>query len=276
MNNGVSITYEYDWSFFIHPSSHPWFSIFEPSTRGWRGFSRPFGISLDVALLWFRSGERSNDERERERERAMAGLSLQCAACKAQFRSVEEAQEHAELTKHADFEESTVPVRVCYCCCFVFFPPTFSCPFWWPICCREHGRDPSLRTFGSVFSILFSAAYQVCRSALLKSFWMDPLSNETYFCSSFVVNSSRLVYGPFFVVVWLILFWSWRRQQQPCWYFSHRQQTVKCFFNSSNCSFLFASSSLTCNAQFDSRRWLLQGIYNLNFFPASISVGEST
>jgi hypothetical protein len=68
MKNGMSITYEYDWSFFIHPSSHPWFSILEPSKRGWRGFSRPFGISLDVALLWFRSGERSNDERERERE----------------------------------------------------------------------------------------------------------------------------------------------------------------------------------------------------------------
>ncbi|KAH9558842.1 hypothetical protein CY35_06G029100 [Sphagnum magellanicum] len=48
----------------------------------------------------------------------MAGLSLQCAACKAQFRSVEEAQEHAELTKHADFEESTVPVLnlVCVTC----------------------------------------------------------------------------------------------------------------------------------------------------------------
>jgi hypothetical protein len=27
---------------------------------------------------------------------------------------------------------------------------------------------------------------------------MDPLSNETYFCSSFVVNTSRLVSGPFF------------------------------------------------------------------------------
>ncbi len=192
----------------------------------------------------------------------MAGLSLQCATCKAQFRSVEEAQEHAELTKHADFEESTEPVRVFYCCCFVFFPPAFSCPFWWPICCREHGGDPSLRTFGFVFSLLSSAAYQVCRSTLLKSFWMDPLSKETYFCSGFVV--------------WLTLFWSWRRQQQPYRYFSHRQQTVKCFFNSSHCSFLFARSSLTCNAQLDSRRWLLQRIYNLNFFPASISVSEST
>jgi hypothetical protein len=67
-------------------------------------------------------------------------------------------------------------------------------------------EEPSLRTFGSVFSILSSAAYQVCRSALLKSFWMDPLSNETYFCSSFVVNSSRLVSGPFFLVLLLILF----------------------------------------------------------------------
>jgi hypothetical protein len=50
----------------------------------------------------------------------------------------------------------------------------------------------------SLFSLLSSSAYQVCRSALLKRFWMDPLSNETYFCSSFVVNTSRLVSGPFF------------------------------------------------------------------------------
>ncbi len=98
--------------------------IFHPraSEERLEGFFQAFRHSLDIALLWFRSGERSNDERERER--AMAGLSLQCAACKAQFRSVEEAQEHAELTKHADFQESTEPVRVCYCCC-VFFPSCF-------------------------------------------------------------------------------------------------------------------------------------------------------
>jgi len=277
MNNGVSITYEYDWSFFIHPSSHPWFSILEPSTRGWRGFSRPSGISLDVALLWFRSGERSNDERERERERERwrAFLSSVLLA-KRSFDPWKKLRSTRSLPSMPIFKNPQSQYVCVIVVVFFFGPPAFSCPFWWPICCREHGGDPSLRTFGSVFSILFSAAYQVCRSALLKSFWMDPLSNETYFCSSFVVNSSRLGYGPFFVVAWLILFWSWRRQQQPCWYFSHRQQTVKCFFNSSNCSFLFASSSLTCNAQLDSRRWLLQGIYNLNFFPASISVGEST
>ncbi|KAL3680076.1 hypothetical protein R1sor_023032 [Riccia sorocarpa] len=39
----------------------------------------------------------------------MAGLSLQCGDCKVQFRTVEEAQEHAELTGHANFEESTEP-----------------------------------------------------------------------------------------------------------------------------------------------------------------------
>lgn len=40
----------------------------------------------------------------------MAGLSLECGDCKTQFRSVEEAQEHAELTGHANFQESTEPV----------------------------------------------------------------------------------------------------------------------------------------------------------------------
>ncbi|KAL2612957.1 hypothetical protein R1flu_024649 [Riccia fluitans] len=48
----------------------------------------------------------------------MAGLSLQCGDCKVQFRTVEEAQEHAELTGHANFEESTEPVLnlVCNTC----------------------------------------------------------------------------------------------------------------------------------------------------------------
>ncbi|OAE21817.1 hypothetical protein AXG93_2550s1560 [Marchantia polymorpha subsp. ruderalis] len=48
----------------------------------------------------------------------MAGLSLQCGDCKVQLRTVEEAQEHAELTGHANFEESTEPVLnlVCSTC----------------------------------------------------------------------------------------------------------------------------------------------------------------
>jgi hypothetical protein len=40
----------------------------------------------------------------------MAGLSLECGDCKTQLRSVEEAQEHAELTGHTNFQESTEPV----------------------------------------------------------------------------------------------------------------------------------------------------------------------
>jgi hypothetical protein len=201
MKNGMPITYEYDFSFFIHPSSHPWFSILESSKRAWRGFSWPFGILWTLLCCGLGQGRGATTrERERERERAMAGLSLQCAACKAQFRSVEEAQEHAELTKHADFQESTEPVRVCYCyCCFVFFPSCFLMSILvadllsWT---RRRSLPPHFRV--CVFSLLSSSAYQVCRSALLKSFWMDPLSNETYFCSSFVVNTSRLVSGPFF------------------------------------------------------------------------------
>ncbi|CAM6106010.1 unnamed protein product [Calypogeia fissa] len=48
----------------------------------------------------------------------MAGLSLECGDCKTQLRSVEEAQEHAELTGHANFQESTEPVLnlVCTTC----------------------------------------------------------------------------------------------------------------------------------------------------------------
>lgn len=44
------------------------------------------------------------------RDRAMAGLSLECGDCKVQLRSVEEAQEHAELTGHTNFQESTQAV----------------------------------------------------------------------------------------------------------------------------------------------------------------------
>nr|XP_043609095.1 UBX domain-containing protein 1 [Erigeron canadensis] len=48
----------------------------------------------------------------------MAGVSLKCGDCGALLKSVEEAQEHAELTKHADFSESTEPVLnlVCSTC----------------------------------------------------------------------------------------------------------------------------------------------------------------
>uniref|UniRef100_A0A803Q171 UBA domain-containing protein n=1 Tax=Cannabis sativa TaxID=3483 RepID=A0A803Q171_CANSA len=40
----------------------------------------------------------------------MAGVSLQCGDCGALLRSVEEAQQHAELTSHSNFAESTEPV----------------------------------------------------------------------------------------------------------------------------------------------------------------------
>ncbi|XP_031480592.1 uncharacterized protein LOC116250796 isoform X2 [Nymphaea colorata] len=48
----------------------------------------------------------------------MAGLSLRCGDCGAHLRSVEEAQEHAELTSHSNFEESTEAVLnlVCSAC----------------------------------------------------------------------------------------------------------------------------------------------------------------
>ncbi|KAH7316226.1 hypothetical protein KP509_21G083900 [Ceratopteris richardii] len=47
-----------------------------------------------------------------------AALSMTCAICQAQLRSVQEAQEHAELTGHTDFSESTEPVLnlVCRSC----------------------------------------------------------------------------------------------------------------------------------------------------------------
>lgn len=48
----------------------------------------------------------------------MAGLSLQCGDCGALLKSVEEAQEHAELTSHTNFAESTEAVLnlVCAAC----------------------------------------------------------------------------------------------------------------------------------------------------------------
>ncbi|WOL11392.1 caldesmon [Canna indica] len=48
----------------------------------------------------------------------MAGLSLRCGDCGALLKSVEEAQEHAELTKHSNFSESTEAVLnlVCTTC----------------------------------------------------------------------------------------------------------------------------------------------------------------
>ncbi|XP_010929798.1 uncharacterized protein [Elaeis guineensis] len=48
----------------------------------------------------------------------MAGLSLRCGDCGAHLKSVEEAQEHAELTSHTNFSESTEAVLnlVCTAC----------------------------------------------------------------------------------------------------------------------------------------------------------------
>eukprot|EP00250_Pteridium_aquilinum_P034174 c7186_g1_i1 orf=303-1526(-) len=47
-----------------------------------------------------------------------AALSMTCGVCQAQLRSVQEAQDHAELTGHTDFAESTEPVLnlVCRIC----------------------------------------------------------------------------------------------------------------------------------------------------------------
>ncbi|KAL8491289.1 hypothetical protein ACS0TY_023067 [Phlomoides rotata] len=45
----------------------------------------------------------------------MAGLSLKCGDCGTLLKSVEEAQEHAELTKHSNFVESTEAVLNLVC-----------------------------------------------------------------------------------------------------------------------------------------------------------------
>lgn len=48
----------------------------------------------------------------------MSGVSLKCGDCGTLLKSVEEAQEHAELTSHSNFSESTEPVLnlVCSSC----------------------------------------------------------------------------------------------------------------------------------------------------------------
>lgn len=45
----------------------------------------------------------------------MAGVSLKCGDCGALLKSVEEAQEHAELTSHSNFSESTEAVLNLIC-----------------------------------------------------------------------------------------------------------------------------------------------------------------
>ncbi|XP_057546769.1 uncharacterized protein LOC130825517 [Amaranthus tricolor] len=45
----------------------------------------------------------------------MSGVSLKCGDCGALLKSVEEAQEHAELTSHSNFSESTEPVLSLVC-----------------------------------------------------------------------------------------------------------------------------------------------------------------
>jgi hypothetical protein len=168
MKNGMPITYEYDFSFFIHPSSHPWFSILESSKRAWRGFSWPFGILWTLLCCGLGQGRGATTrERERERERWRAFLSSVLLA-KRSFDPWKKLRNTRSLPSMPIFKNPQNQY-VCVIVIVVLF-----------------------------FSLLSSSAYQVCRSALLKSFWMDPLSNETYFCSSFVVNTSRLVSGPFF------------------------------------------------------------------------------
>lgn len=48
----------------------------------------------------------------------MSGVSLRCGDCGTLFKSVAEAQEHAEVTSHANFSESTEAVLnlVCTAC----------------------------------------------------------------------------------------------------------------------------------------------------------------
>uniref|UniRef100_A0A7N0RCI6 C2H2-type domain-containing protein n=1 Tax=Kalanchoe fedtschenkoi TaxID=63787 RepID=A0A7N0RCI6_KALFE len=45
----------------------------------------------------------------------MAGVSLKCGDCGALLKSVQEAQDHAELTSHSNFAESTEPVLNLVC-----------------------------------------------------------------------------------------------------------------------------------------------------------------
>jgi hypothetical protein len=73
-------------------------------------------IGLLLLLLLLR---REEDLRLRLRSSAAAtamaaALSMTCGVCKAQLRSVQEAQEHAEITGHTDFAESTEPVRLSF------------------------------------------------------------------------------------------------------------------------------------------------------------------
>jgi hypothetical protein len=81
---------------------------------------------------------------DRDADQAMAGLSLECGDCKVQLRSVEEAQDHAELTGHTNFQESTQAVS------YMLFLSCSTPPF--PCDCLSNLHSEYMRVF--CFSVL--------------------------------------------------------------------------------------------------------------------------
>lgn len=69
-------------------------------------------------MIWREAKTKNTFGKEVGSFSAMAGVSLKCGDCGALLRSVEEAQEHAELTSHSNFAESTEAVLnlVCSSC----------------------------------------------------------------------------------------------------------------------------------------------------------------
>lgn len=80
---------------------------------------RPAGGREGATECRGQKGTRGEEEEEAGRQAgSMAGLSLECGICKTRLRTGDEAREHAELTGHQDFQESTEPVLnlVCTTC----------------------------------------------------------------------------------------------------------------------------------------------------------------
>ncbi len=97
------------------------------------GFFQAFRHSRDIALLWLRSGERSNDERERERERERwrAFLSSVLLA-KRSFDPWKKLRSTRSLPSMPIFKnpQSQYVCVIVVVVVVVFFPPAFSWPFW--------------------------------------------------------------------------------------------------------------------------------------------------
>lgn len=118
-------------------------------------FQLPTPSSLSILELhWIQKGRISSNPLL-----AMAGVSLKCGDCGTLLKSVEEAQEHAELTKHTNFTESTEPVLnlICSTCGKPCRSKTVTCPLFTLLLLKKN--------YG-IYSSLFFNSWSECLGAI--------------------------------------------------------------------------------------------------------------